>query len=719
MQLRRILDQTSISGIRQALATIPNDVGGIVKIALDMIKMQHSDRVQLATRALALLTAAKAPTTAIVPMTAGAMSHAIGIAHVLFPEDRLLSLHEDEISNAESIAECCMGLLAVDPVTRVVTLAHFDIAQYMQTHWDELFSWKEKLMLANITLAYLSLNVFSTGPCHQADALSKRLKAYPFLDYASRCWGHHAREAISIQDADTENGRRKLIAEVYWLLKNRRNLESSLQVCDLNARPSRVQEALLRSNSKDFALHAKRFGSVSELQVATRHGLFTIARSIIDRLPDQITYQDDFGTSALHEAAQGGWADIIDMLLKAGAASSLMNEEEKPPLYYAAQNGNTEIISMISEAKHTNDIHPQRSDPPIPPSEQMQRSGRIETAPLNQDQGTPLALKEAFCEAAGAGRLDVIERLLRKYAKPNLEKDGKPALIYAIQGEHESILHLLLDAGARISVGDHRQSGIIPLHQAIKSSNNNIAQILLNHDADIETRDHLGRTALFETLDHQRLDGACLLLAQGISISSCDFQRNTVLHEAAQRGAAEHASLFIDQGIGLDEVNEKGVTPLHLATQNGHHRIVNMLLKKGAKVESLDKFGWTPLMYAALAGSAQLCQILLSYGANVAIASNDHKTSFMLATQKGHDQIVRLLLEHGADMNALDKDSRPALVQAVNYGHASIVQLLLEFGADPYMTETEFRKLSSRTTKTSSKRIWQLLRDNGFRFDSD
>ena len=170
-----------------------------------MIKMQHSGRVQLATRTLALLTAA--PTTAVVPMTAEAISHATGIAQVLGSEDRLLSLREDEIPNAESIAECCMGLVAIDPVTRIVTLAHFDIAQYMQTHWDELFSGKEKLMLAHITLAYLSLGFFSIGLCLQADALSKRLEAYPFLDYASRYWGHHAREAISLQDADTKNGK--------------------------------------------------------------------------------------------------------------------------------------------------------------------------------------------------------------------------------------------------------------------------------------------------------------------------------------------------------------------------------------------------------------------------------------------------------------------------------------------------------------------------------
>ena len=75
------------------------------------------------------------------------------MSHVLDSNRCLSKLSEDEIPNPASIIECCMALVAIDPVIRAVTLAHSDIAQYMQTHWEVLFSWKEKLMLANITLA--------------------------------------------------------------------------------------------------------------------------------------------------------------------------------------------------------------------------------------------------------------------------------------------------------------------------------------------------------------------------------------------------------------------------------------------------------------------------------------------------------------------------------------------------------------------------------------
>ena len=553
--------------------------------------MQDPARAQLATRTLALLTAAKAP------MTAGGMSHAMGIAHVLDSKKRLSRLSEDEIPNLESIIECCMGLVAIDPVTRVVNLAHFDIAQYMQTHWDESFSWKEKLMLANITLAYLSLDAFSNGPCRQADAFSRRLEACPFLDYASRHWGHHAREAMLLQDADAEQGKQELIGNVNWLLNNRMNLESSLQVCDLNSRPSIVREALLRNKDKDFALRAEKFRSVSKLQVATRHGFFQIARMIIDSHPDLVFHQDDFDTSALHEAAQGGWADIVDILLKAGAPPCPMNKEKKPPVYYAARNGNTKIISLISKEEPVDKVLRERSESSVPPSERIQRSDRTESVPIRRDQGDPLSLEKAFCDAAEAGKWDVIRNLLEEGVNPDSKKDGKSAMIYAIHGGHEGILKLLLDTDACVSCPDLTPSDLIPLHQAIRCSNDNMATILLDYGANIETHDDLGRTALFETLKCHDIDGAVLLLGQGTSISSYDHKGNTVLHEAARRGTVEHASLFIDQGIELDKFNEEGVTPLHLATRHGHYRIVNMLLRKGADVNVLDKnTEWTPLM---------------------------------------------------------------------------------------------------------------------------
>lgn len=672
LQLRRILDQINVSGIKRTLHDIPSEIGGIVKGALHMINMQGLARAQLATRTLALLTAAKAP------MTAEAMSHAMGMYDVLDSDRNASKLSEDEMPNPVSIIECCMGLVAIDPITRVVTLPHFDIAQYMQIHWDFLFSWKENLMLANITLAYLSLNAFSTGPCRQAESFNRRLEAYPFLEYASRHWGHHAREAMLLQHADAEDGQQALFRNVNGLLKGRMKLESSLQVCNLNSMPSRVRETLLQSNDEDFALHANKFRSVSNLQVAAHHGFSAIAREIIEGHPDTISNQDDFGRSAMHEAAQAGWDDLVDMLLQARAQPSPKDQNEKAPVYYAALNGNTKIITLLLKEEIGEKLFPERSGSCTSPS----RSSQIVST--RRDQGDPSALQEAFCDAVEAGKLGVIQELLTYDVNlANSKKQGQSAIMLAIHRGHDKILQKLLSAGACVSCPDLSPSDQIPLHQAIRDCDNDMVAILLNYGANVETRDEYSRTALFETLNCDDTNGAILLFGRGISIDSPDNLGNTVLHEAIRMGAMRHTSLFIGRNMELTGFNNEGLTPLHLAARHDRCRILNDLLKKGADTNIVDrKAGWTPLMYAASTGSTELCQILLSFGADVAKTSSDHKTPLMIAAAAGHYQLATLLLSAGAEVDAMDAESKTPLLLAAAGGHAQLVRLLLEHGAD-------------------------------------
>lgn len=293
-----------------------------------------------------------------------------------------------------------------------------------------------------------------------------------------------------------------------------------------------------------------------------------------------ISRQDDFGTSALHEAAQAGWDDLADMLLNAGAPPSPKNKEGKAPVYYAAHNGNTKIISMISKEEIRHGFLPELS------ASFDSSSGRNGIVPTGKDLGHREALEEAFCDATEAGKLDVIVKLLKENVSlADSKKRGKSAMI-AIQGGHENIFEKLLDAGANLSCP---LSDRIPLHQAIRCSEDNMATMLLDRDANVEIRDELSRTALFETLDCHDLDGAHLLLDYGIDVSSCDHEGNTVLHEAAQRGAVEHALLFIDQGIELNKFNDEGLTPFHLAARHDRCRIVKDLLKKGADINVIDQ----------------------------------------------------------------------------------------------------------------------------------
>lgn len=102
--VRRILDQTTLSDIKKALASIPDGIDGIIQLAMDMINRQSQPRALLATRTLALITSAR------VPMIAEALSHALGIYHALQHDDDPQQLAQDDIPHPLTIIQCCEGL---------------------------------------------------------------------------------------------------------------------------------------------------------------------------------------------------------------------------------------------------------------------------------------------------------------------------------------------------------------------------------------------------------------------------------------------------------------------------------------------------------------------------------------------------------------------------------------------------------------------------------
>ena len=267
LQIRLILDQTHPSGIQRALQETPSTICGIVQSAMEMMRQQNKAREQLARRALALLA------VVAIPITAGAMCHALGMSNVLDCEESPSELREGEIPNQNSIVECCQGLVAINPVTSVVTIAYCDIEEYMQKHWDTLSSPIVKIKLAKVLLAYLSMNAFQSGLCDHVDEFSRRLKDYPLIVYASRYWSHHVHEALSIGMPE-----HRIIERVNGFLVKRSNLESSFQVASITSKSPRIYRELLPSGREDFALYTERVKSRSTLHVAACRGLDWVVR---------------------------------------------------------------------------------------------------------------------------------------------------------------------------------------------------------------------------------------------------------------------------------------------------------------------------------------------------------------------------------------------------------------------------------------------------------
>lgn len=282
------------------MQSTPSDINGVVGNALYTLGLQDIARTQLATRTLAFLAAAQGP------LTAEALCHAIGIVFVLDSHAEPSELLEDEIPNPAAVFECCMGLVAIDPVSRIVTLAHHDIEQHLRTRWNDVFPrYADNARLAKCCMAYISLAAFSTGPCCEAEAYSRRLEQYPFLDYASRHWGQHTRELLPHQKIDGD-----IFKDIGQLLskEKRKNLESSLQVCEID--PDFHGRKLVYGTAA-LDLSADKVQSISSLQVATRYGLTRVVQNMMRTSPGMISKQDSYGTSALHEAAREGWDDLV------------------------------------------------------------------------------------------------------------------------------------------------------------------------------------------------------------------------------------------------------------------------------------------------------------------------------------------------------------------------------------------------------------------------
>lgn len=101
----------------------------------------------------------------------------------------------------------------------------------------------------------------------------------------------------------------------------------------------------------------------------------------------------------------------------------------------------------------------------------------------------------------GNQAFEIFNLLLDKGAEIEAnDEDGRTPLFYAVQSDYVYFAHRLIEKGAAISATDNH--GSTPLHVA--TGNNtaealHIISFLINHGADIESRDFRGRTPLLES----------------------------------------------------------------------------------------------------------------------------------------------------------------------------------------------------------------------------
>lgn len=127
-----------------------------------------------------------------------------------------------------------------------------------------------------------------------------------------------------------------------------------------------------------------------------------------------------------------------------------------------------------------------------------------------------------------------------------LAKDGTHG-----DGRHP-LMHVLLNAGADVSVR-HRRGGMTALHHAALNGNDQMASLLIAHHAEMNLKDGEGATPL---------------------------------HHAARHGHVKVTQVLIDQGAELNARDNRGFTPLDISLSNQYKK----LLAAGADVSTRNAF---------------------------------------------------------------------------------------------------------------------------------
>ena len=389
------------------------------------------------------------------------------------------------------------------------------------------------------------------------------------------------------------------------------------------------------------------------------------------------------GATALHWAVHRDAAELVDLLLTAGADVSIANRYGVPPLSLAAENGSAPIIERLLAA--------------------------------GADPNTALPGGETvLMTAARVGNPAAVRVLLAHGADPNVRDDvgGQTALMWAAARNNAPAIHVLAELGADVdartasgprgprSSGNFTSpppTGFTPLMFVVRGGHLDAARVLLEIGADVNDTLSDGQSTLVVATANAHWELADYLLDLGADPNLAGAGWNA-LHQTVR-------TRRMNVGFGIPG-------PIPSGTLDSIH-VVEKLIAKGVDVNArmsrnglkdgqrnrLNRLGATAFFLAAKVTDVEAMRVLVDAGADPVMPNADGTTPLIVASgvaiwNPGEDggslsgqedevlEAVRMCVELGNPINAANYRGETALHGAAFRGANNVVTYLVEQGAD-------------------------------------
>jgi len=376
-------------------------------------------------------------------------------------------------------------------------------------------------------------------------------------------------------------------------------------------------------------------------------------------------------SEALLNAVDSDDLPTVRDLVKAGEGVAETNRYNVTPLSLACRNGNAEMVKLLLDAGADPNQELNGGETPLMTAARTGSAGCIR---LLLEKGAEIDAKErgqtALMWAAAKGHADVVKLLLDKGAdfKTSLDS-GFTAFLFAVRAGHSPVVKIFLEAGtssseaAKVRHIDDRsmRDNTSPLMLATENGHLALALELIASGAD--PNDMRSGFSPLHALTWVRKtpsgDGPDGIPPPPISgkITGTQF-----VAEIVKRGADVNIRQTAGGGGG-PRLNLKDATPFLMAAQTDDLPLLKALIDAGADPNIPNADGTTPLMAAA--------------GVGIDAPGED------AGSEEEAIKTVNYLLELGADINATNKLGETAMHGAAYKGVAKVIRLLNARGADP------------------------------------
>ena len=285
--------------------------------------------------------------------------------------------------------------------------------------------------------------------------------------------------------------------------------------CDSGA--LEVVKMLVESGAE---VRASGNGGLTYAMMAARCGHIETMHYLVGLPEVDVNHKDRFGRTAVLYAADEKYADVVEVLIDAGADIEVKDFQGRSPLLVASKHGHLRVVEVLLKAGADVCVTDELGETCLSLAAVNRRTETVRTL---------LCMPEVDVTRTNFSRLDSLHHaVLQKYpdvmqvlidAGADVDArtahyNGSTPLCFACEGRGLDIVKILVEAGADVRVVDDFSNTCL-LHAALYSDVETVRYLVGLNKVDVNHRNLFGYTALCHARQKQHADVEQVLLKHG------------------------------------------------------------------------------------------------------------------------------------------------------------------------------------------------------------